>query len=397
MSDALLERYVSERSRHVEFIEEMTRSAAEDDRDLTDTETEQIKHRHERIAQLDPQIETLQAQAKVRTSSAATLETMNRGSGSAEAPEYKTAGQFIADMWQGGAGVTDAQRRLNKYMNRVAAHITTADNLGVVPAPILGGILQYLDAQRPLVNAVGISPLTAGPTFYRPHVTQHTQVGKQAAEKDELVSRKLTLEKKTVSVETWGGYVNVSRQFIDWTVPDGLDIVVRDLAAQYAIETEKALGAALVAAATDSGASIASPDADKVTQAVWTAAGKVYGGVQGLGRIVIAVSPDMLGVIGAFYPGIAGGNCCATGDGFNAANFGQGLQGQVGGAGVVVSAGLASGTVLVMSTAAAEVYEQRIGTLQVTEPSVLGVQVAYAGYFAPVVLNATGIQKIATA
>jgi hypothetical protein len=62
-----------------------------------------------------------------------------------------------------------------------------------------------------------------------------------------------------------------------------------------------------------------------------------------------------------------------------------------------VSNGLAAGTVLVMSTAAAEVYEQRIGVLQVTEPSVLGVQVAYAGYFAPVVLEAKGIQKIATA
>ena len=37
---------------------------------------------------------------------------------------------------------------------------------------------------------------------------------------------------------------------------------------------------------------------------------------------------------------------------------------------------------LVLSTAAAEVYEDRIGALQVVEPSVLGVQVAYAGYFA---------------
>jgi HK97 family phage major capsid protein len=396
MSDALLERYVSERSRHVDFIEEMTRSAAEDDRDLTDSEQEQIKHRHERIAQLDPQIDTLQAQAKVRSASAATLDTMHRGGTTAEVPEYKTPGEFIADMWQGGAGVTDAQRRLNRYMNRVAAHITTADNLGVVPAPILGPIIEFLDASRPLVNAVGISPLTNGPSFFRPHVTQHTQVGKQAAEKDELVSRKLTLERKTVTVETWGGYVNVSRQFIDWSVPNGLDIVVRDLAAQYAIETEKALGAALVTAATDSGASIATPDADKVTSAIWTAAGKVYAGTKGVGRIVVAVSPDMLGTIGAFFPGVLNAGCCATGSGFDASTFGTGLQGNLAGASVVVSAGLATGTVLVMSTGAAEVYEQRIGTLQVTEPSVLGVQVAYAGYFAPVVLEATGIQKIAT-
>jgi hypothetical protein len=53
-----------------------------------------------------------------------------------------------------------------------------------------------------------------------------------------------------------------------------------------------------------------------------------------------------------------------------------------------------AGNMLVMSTASAEVYEDRIGALQVVEPSVLGVQVAYAGYFADVVISAAGIQKI---
>ena len=47
-----------------------------------------------------------------------------------------------------------------------------------------------------------------------------------------------------------------------------------------------------------------------------------------------------------------------------------------------------------MSTAAAEVYETRVGQLQVVEPSVLGVQVAYAGYFTPLVIDATGIIAI---
>jgi hypothetical protein len=33
------------------------------------------------------------------------------------------------------------------------------------------------------------------------------------------------------------------------------------------------------------------------------------------------------------------------------------------------------------------VFEQRVGSLQATEPSVLGVQVAYAGYFAPLTID----------
>jgi len=55
---------------------------------------------------------------------------------------------------------------------------------------------------------------------------------------------------------------------------------------------------------------------------------------------------------------------------------------------------MADNKILVMSTAAAEVYEDRLGSLQVVEPSVLGVQVAYAGYFAPLIIQATGIQVI---
>ncbi len=49
---------------------------------------------------------------------------------------------------------------------------------------------------------------------------------------------------------------------------------------------------------------------------------------------------------------------------------------------------------IVLSTAAAEVYEDRIGALQVVEPSVLGVQVAYAGYFASLIVEPTAIVEI---
>jgi hypothetical protein len=35
-----------------------------------------------------------------------------------------------------------------------------------------------------------------------------------------------------------------------------------------------------------------------------------------------------------------------------------------------------------------------VGTLQVTEPSVMGVQIAYAGYFTPMRLQDTGIIEL---
>ena len=46
------------------------------------------------------------------------------------------------------------------------------------------------------------------------------------------------------------------------------------------------------------------------------------------------------------------------------------------------------------STAAARVFEQRVGALQATEPSVLGVQVAYAGYFTPLLISNNGIIEL---
>ena len=85
-----------------------------------------------------------------------------------------------------------------------------------------------------------------------------------------------------VTASTYGGYVNVSRQNIDWSQPAIMDLVINDLAAVYAQETEKALCVA-VDAATTAGPTIptgpATPAA--VNAAVWAAAGAVYADTQG--------------------------------------------------------------------------------------------------------------------
>ena len=84
----------------------------------------------------------------------------------------------------------------------------------------------------------------------------------------------------------------------------------------------------------------------------------------------------------------------AFSSGFSASDMAQGAVGSISGLPVIVSAGFDAGTMIVMSTAAVEVYEDRIGSLSVVEPSVLGVQVAYAGYFADVVIDANSIIEI---
>jgi hypothetical protein len=78
----------------------------------------------------------------------------------------------------------------------------------------------------------------------------------------------------------------------------------------------------------------------------------------------------------------------------SAVNFGQGAAGTISGVPVYITAGLPDNEILVLSTAAAEVYEDRIGALQVVEPSVLGIQVAYGGYFSEIAVEPLGIIKI---
>jgi len=303
--------------------------------------------------------------------------------------EYRSAGQFMLDMWNSAQGSHDAQDRLEVY-TRTAEHQKTGDSLGVIPDPIVGPVIDFIDAARPLVGALGTMPLNNA-TFYRPYVSQQPTVGLQGTdgsasqEKTELDSQKMIITRKTVEAKTLGGYVNVSRQAIDFSSPSALDLVVNGLAQQYAIETEALVGAALATTTTVAESYGAAPTADLVAAAIWAAAGTAYTAVKGMGRLIIAGAPDVLSVFGPLFAPVNPRD--AQSPGFEAGRFNQGLMGTISGVPFYMSAGLGSGEAYLFSTAALECFEQRVGTLQVVEPSVFGLQVAYAGYFSTLVVN----------
>jgi hypothetical protein len=170
--------------------------------------------------------------------------------------------------------------------------------------------------------------------------------------------------------------------------------VIQDLAAQYAILSEATAVQAFYAGGTAGTVTIpATPTADNVAAAVWGAAAQVYTGVKGQGRLIAAASPDVLGILGPLFAPV--NPIDAQSAGFEAGTFGQGAMGAIGGIPVYVTAGFAAAkSLMILSTAAAEVYEDRLGALSVVEPSVLGVQVAYAGYFADLITQAAGIIKV---
>jgi HK97 family phage major capsid protein len=381
------------------FIDGVVEAAEKEGRDLTAQEMELVTRAHTRQGELNEQAKPMQESAAIALQSRERIRDIGKllDDSSVAAPkeiEYRSAGAYVLDYWKAGLGEEHARNRLSTY-NRAAAHQTTSDNPGLLPEQILGPVINFVDDARPLVSAFGPRQLPSG-SWSRPRITQHTAILAQSAEKAELTSQKMTISKVPVTGTTYGGYVNVSRQDIDWTQPSIMDIVIGDLASVYAQKTEDVFGDALVAGGTAAVAATTIPTgaatAAGVAGAVWAAAGIVYSATKGAGRLILAVAPDMLGLFGPIFAPVNPQNSQSTG--FSAGSFGQGAMGAISGITVVMSAQLATGTAFVASTAAAEVYEDRIGSLQVVEPSVLGVQVAYAGYFAPLIIEATGIQKI---
>jgi HK97 family phage major capsid protein len=393
-TDQMLARYVAEIEERQAFIDGLVGAAQEKNEDLNDDQLELITRARDRINDLNRQMLPLEEARRISSDSSERIAAIAHLMSRSEKPrevEYRTAGAYVLDYWRAGLGVDEATHRLDLY-HRAAAHQTTADNPGLLPEPILGPVVNFIDASRPLVNALGPRQLPGG-SWSRPKVTQHTSTGAQAIEKSELVSQKMTIAKLPVSAQTIGGYVNVSRQDLDWTQPQIMDLVINDLAAQYAKDTEvEACSEFTTAAPAGPTLPTGAIDPDAFAGALWTSAASIIAATGGQGRIFAVAPPALMGQIGPLFPPVNPQN--AQSGGFTTAGLNSGLAGNVAGISIYVSSGMATNTILVLSSAAGEVYEDRIGSLQVVEPSVLGVQVAYAGYFASLVLEANGMSKI---
>jgi HK97 family phage major capsid protein len=401
-TDAMINRLEREIAERDSFIQGTVANAQDTERDLTTSEQELVTESRKRIEVVEEQLESLRAASertlKARQRAAdiqAQFAKMRHEVDTGEI-EYRSAGAYVLDQYKAAMNDRAAQERLEIF-NRAAAHQKTSDNAGLIPNPILGPVINFIDSARPLTALLGPKPMPSQ-SWFRPLVTQGTSVavqgsaGAAADEKAELVSQKMTITRLTATAVTYGGYVNVSRQDIDFSEPQVLDAIINDLAARYAVQTEAALGTSLDASTSTNVGYGASPTAATIRAAIWSAAATVYTATAGVGRVVLALSPGRLPVFGPLFVPIV--NVSQTGDGLSAGDFNQGLVGTVAGVPTYMSAGLGTNKAFLFSTAAAEVYEQRVGTLQVTEPSVLGVQVAYAGYFTPLRLVDNGIIEL---
>jgi HK97 family phage major capsid protein len=396
-TDAMIARLEAELEERNSFMQGLIAGAEEAGRDINEAEKALIAEHRARIQLINDQLEPLEAASKIALESRNRARQINdqiqqaRRQGHAGPVEYRSAGEYIADFYAWRMGDRDAAERIEVF-HRAAAHQTTADNPGLLPESIVEPVVNFVDSSRPLVTAIGPRDLGIGSWAYA-RITQHTQVAQQAGEKTEMASRKMIITKTPIAAPTYGGYVNISRQDIRRTSPGIVNMAMDDLAGEYAIETEAACAGDLETAATTGTVTYpANPTSADVSKAIWGAVGQAWAGTRGQGRSILAVAPDMLALVGPLFPNVNPTN--ALGQGFDAANFAQGPSGTISGLVAVMSAGLSAGIMLVLSSAAVRCFEDRYGAMQVDEPSVLGLQVGYAGDFETVIYEPTGVVKI---
>ena len=398
--NAVMQRLLQQRAEQITFIDQLLARVDTEERDLVDAERANLEAARQRIGELDLQLGPLEEFDRIRGEHQESLAQLpanmgagrppaRRVAGSERAPEYTSAGAFLVDhlrargmMRPGDTPDPAAQARMQQV--RAIQDQTTGQTAGLLPVPIVGAVVNLIDASRPMISSLGGAKALGGipgSSFTRPRITQHVTVGVQTAEKTELPSQRMVVGSVGFSKKTYGGTVDISRQDIDWTSPAAWDILIKDLADVYAIQTETAVATDFEGTVAGTAVPVATNDLAGWAAALYPAAAESYR-ASFLLPDRIWCSLDVWATLGALvdvarvvFPQTPGQVTAGTS---SLSDF----RGDVLGLPRVVVPTLPAATCIVGPSTLYEAYEEVIGLLSVVEPSILGVQVAYGGYVA---------------
>jgi len=412
MPNAVLDRLETQRAEQITFIDNLLARVETDGRDLVDAETANLTSARERIAELDAQIAPLREFENLRGEAASGAGRV-LGPAGADAPprglapgahQYASVGAYLVDHLR-----ARGDRRHNIPPDPAAAarlsaaveNQTTADTPGLLPTPIVGPVVNTIDASRPFITSIGALPLpSAGGGFIRPKITQHVDVGRQVGEKTQLPSRKMIISQVPFSKKTFGGTVDISRQDIDWTDPSAWDALVQDLADVYGAETEQTVATDFAALVLQTATAPPTSSLADWAAALYEAAGLCYMGGAAAGSIPMGrlpdrlwVSLDMWSAIGAVVD-VARMAMPANLTGALGTSDITTFSGDILNVPRVVVPSFPAGTVILGPSTMYEFRENTIGLLTAVEPSILGVEVAYGGYAAYGMLEANAYCKV---
>jgi hypothetical protein len=298
-----------------------------------------------------------------------------------------TAVEYIAAAIAGG----DQWRNMSAALNAAAPDVTTTDTPGVLPLPIVQPVYNNFVGRRPVIDAVGVKAAPrSGKVFIRPEVTTHVSQAVQSSENAALQSGTFVVSENQVTKNTYGGYVNISMQDLEWTDPAIISLILDDMARIYANTTDNVAADALRAGASVTQNFTGTATDEPAAWAAWVAnaAGTILSSSNGnlpthlfcdteVWKVLLGLSDTagrplfpQVGPMNAFgnlAPGQYNGNAF-------------GLQ-------VVVDRNFASDTLIVADASGFECFEDARGALSLESPSTLSRVLSWSGTFATLMID----------
>jgi HK97 family phage prohead protease len=306
-----------------------------------------------------------------------------------------TAAEYISAAFVGG----DKWREMSAGIQAAAPDVVTSDIPGVLPLPIVQPVYNNFIGRRPVIDAIGAKAMPqGGKVFIRPEVTTHTSIGNQATENTSLTQGTFVVTDNQVTKGSYGGFVTLSEQSIDWSQPEIIGLVLDDMARIYANETDNVAADNLKTGATVTRNFALASVLDASYWATWIsgAAQTILSSSNGNLPTHIFVNPEWWGFLLSLsdtskrplFPQIGPMNA-----------FGNLAPGQVNGVAfglqVVVDRNFAADTLIVGDASGYEIFEQQKGALSIDVPSTMSRTIAFRGYLATLMIDSSKFVKMA--
>ena len=312
--------------------------------------------------------------------------------------EFKmpSAGEWIAAQFAGGSVAAEFNARLRA----AAPSVTTADLDGIMPTPIVAPIYSGIQGLRPVVDAIGARAMPqGGKVFIVPKITTHVSIGGPQTQNATITAGQFIVDDIQVTKAIYGGYVQLSEASIDWSDPEVLGALLEDLARKYALFTDDVAADALLTGTTQATGNVAPTDPADWVAKIYACANTILSSGNYLPDHLF-VSGDVFAQLGALsdtsdrplFPQVGPMNAFGT---MNAAS----RESTVFGLRLVVDTNFAAKTTIVgaAATGAFRCYEQQKGAIVAdigAGASTLSRDVAFRGYFAPIMVDANQFMKI---
>ena len=314
-----------------------------------------------------------------------------------------SAAEWISAYVQGGSAIANVNKLIADHqayhnpLEAAAGDQTTGSQLGLLPIPVVGPVYDNINYLRPVVTAIGARamPNGSGKVFIRPEITTHVSVAQQNAELDPLSSTTMVVTDNQVTRLSFGGTALVSEQSIDWTDPASVNIILQDLANQYADATDNYAADQLRAGSTDQGTWAGT--AATILDEIYAAAQLIAANTNVLPTHMF-VDPQMWAKLGGLVDGSQRPLFPTVGP-FNAAGQQNAAtwNGNPLGLTMVVDKNFTAKTAIVGCAAGRfagfEIYENQRGLIAIDKPEVLGRQISFRGYFATLMIDGTKFRR----